>query len=93
MTNEEPIESLIPTQELLTQARTFAMEGTKLWEDKLALVVNPKPKWCPFILYALSVRLVIKQEKHRHVFHENFTRRRRWRLFRPRPGTSTTSRR
>ncbi len=87
MPNEqESTELLVPSQELLTQARAFAMEGAKLWEDKLKLVIQPKPRWCPQFVYALAVRLVIRQESDRKVFHENWTRRRRFNLFRPPQG-------
>ena len=85
MENEETKQTvpLIPTPALAEQARVFALEGARLWEEKLSLVVKACPRWCPHFVYAAAVRLVIKQEKDRHVFHENWTRRRRFKLFRP----------
>ncbi len=84
---EEQVEALTPTAELARQARIFAMEGANLWEEELRLVIKEKPRWCPHFLYAAAIRLVIRQERlPRKYFHENFTRRRRWKLFRPNGG-------
>jgi hypothetical protein len=80
---KETEEPLVPTQALIEQARIFAMEGSKLWEETLRLTIQEKPRWCPVWLYAAAVRLIIRQEKDRKVFHENWTRRRRFKLFRP----------
>lgn len=76
-------EPLTANPVLIEQARKFRFEGVALWEEQLALVVNPCPKWCPGFVYRAAIRLLVRQEEHRKVFHENFTRRRRWALFRP----------
>lgn len=85
---QEQVEPLVPSKELAAQARVFAMEGANLWEEKLRLIVRERPRWCPQLVFNLAVRLVLKQESARKVFHENWTRRRRFRLFRPAPGTA-----
>lgn len=68
---------------LVNQARRFVFEGAALWEEQLRLVLRPRPWWCLPFIYALAVRLVLRQEQARKVFHQNITRRRRWGMFRP----------
>lgn len=82
------VEPLIPMPALREQARIFAMEGANLWEETLRLTIQEKPRWCPLFVYSAAVRLVIRQEKDRQVFHENWTRRRRFKLFRPANGAA-----
>ena len=83
---DEDVQPLAANPVLIEQARKFRFEGVVLWEEQLALVVNHCPRWCPGFVYRAAIRLLVKQEEHRKVFHENFTRRRRWNLFRPQVG-------
>lgn len=85
---EEAPEALNPTPYLREQARIFALEGANLWEETLRLTIQEKPRWCPLFVYSAAVRLVIRQTADRQVFHENWTRRRRFKLFRPTKGTA-----
>lgn len=48
---------------IVQEAYRFQFEKMTLWEEKLRLVIKPKPDWCPTWLYQWAINLVLKQER------------------------------